>query len=168
MPSDMLARWERILNLAPAPTDTEATRRARVARVFAFVGFATNSGYLASILSSALGSAFVAVEHIDYSIAVIDVPDGSYPWGTVSSDAPWSSTVAHLMIRLQKPTGWTEGQFYAAAAMVFTLLDPVVPAWVTIDYYRGGPTAAPVVGGPSAGGFILDDSPNLDNEVFGS
>ncbi len=76
-------------------------------------------------------------------------------------------TVAHILVRIQKPAGATEAMFYEAAGKVAPALDPLVPAWVTFDWYRA-PLSTPinVVGGPSAGGFYLDDEHNLDNNVF--
>lgn len=165
MTDTILGRWETILGILPAPTDSEAVRRNRVATLFARTGQAAINGFLTTLLSNALGAAFVAIEHVDYSNAVILVPDGTYPWGSVGS-VPWSSTVAHILVRLQKPAGWAESDFYSAAANVATILESALPVWVTFDWYRPGPTSVAVTGGPSAGGFYLDDSHNLDNEVF--
>lgn len=166
MSEDILERWEAILALAPAPTDTAAVRRQRVAALLARAAHTPNSAYLNTILSASLGSAFVGLEFISFDNALIHVPDGTYPWGSVSADMPWSSTVCHILIKLQKPSGWTERAFYDAAAMVGPLLEPILPVWVTFDWYRGGPISASIPGGPSAAGFYLDDTSNLDNELF--
>ena len=75
---------------------------------------------------------------------------------------------ADFLVRLQKPDGFSEGEFYEQAGKVTSLLDDVLPAWCTFDWYRaptGGP-AVTVAGGPSAGGFYLDQDHNLDNHVF--
>lgn len=164
MPVDVLARWEKILNISPLPTDAPKDRRDRVAEVMARFGQATLEARIDALLTEKLGDAYVQIEHIAYSNALIYVPDGSYPWGVVGS-VPWSSTVAHLLVQLQKPTGWTEGEFYDAAGKVPQLLEPLLPVWVTVDWYRPGPISVDV-GGPEAGGFYLDDDHNLDNEVF--
>lgn len=165
MSEDILERWEHIFALAPSASDDETTRRDALATKLTAVGSPSIGGILTTALSAALGSAFVAVEHIDYSAASINVPDGTYPWGSVGA-SPWSSTVAHILVRMQKPAGWTEGQFYAAAAKVGVVLDPALPAWTTFDFYRPGPISSAVAGGPSAAGFYLDDAANLDNEIF--
>lgn len=165
MSADVLARWERILALNPSPTDTEASRRVRLEAVFSGFGKETISGRIGELLAAELGDVFIAVENISYDNAQIVVPDGSYPWGSAGA-VPWSSTVAHILVRLQKPDGCSEAQFYAAAARVGVVLEPIVPAWVTFDWYRPGPTYESVTGGPSAGGFYLDDEHNLDNEVL--
>lgn len=165
MPEELVPRWEKILALAPLASDTLVARRRRIKSVLERFGQSTINGRIVTLLEEALGDAFVDVEYISYANAVILVPDGTYPWGTTGV-SPWSSTVAHILVRLQKPTGWTEAQFYEAAGKVATLLDPILPVWTTVDWYRGGPTPVAVSGGPGAGGFFLDDDHNLDNEVF--
>lgn len=171
IPSKMttcLARWEAICGIRPAPTDTDAVRRARIAQKFDFIGKLANRAKLDEELAAELGSVFVAVEYISYANAIIHVPDGTYPWGTVSSGAPWCSTVAHVLIKTQVPTGYTEEDYYAAVARVSPLMEQLAPAWVTWDWYRAPASGTPVSvsGGPSAGGFYLDDEHNLDNNVF--
>jgi uncharacterized protein YmfQ (DUF2313 family) len=167
MTDDVLERWERILAINPPPTDTGTERRERIAALFARFGQPVINGYLSTILAAELGDVFVAVESISYANARILVPDASYPWGVVvTGGSPWSSTVAHVMVRLQKPTGWTEREFYDAAGQVLPLLDPLLPVWATVDWYRPGAVSVAVSGGPSAGGFYLDEALNLDNQVF--
>lgn len=166
--TDMLSRWERIFKIRPLPKASEASRRAELVRRWERFGGVANHARLTTALANELGSYFVAVEYISLANAVVHVPDATYPWGTVVDGAPWYSTVAHILVRLQKPTGATEGQFYEAAGKVVTILDPIVSAFVTFDWYRAPDTgtAINVSGGPSAGGFYLDDEHNLDNNVF--
>jgi hypothetical protein len=166
MSTDTLVRWEKILAINPSPESTEFERRTYLATLFSNFGQAAISGRITELLTEALGDAFVAVESISYANAVIYVPDGTYPWGSVIADTPWSSTVAHVLVRLQKPTGWSEFDFYEAAGRVIQLLEPILPVWTTVDWYRAGPVSVAVSGGPSAGGFYLDDEHNLDNECF--
>lgn len=162
---NVIARWEKIRAVSPNHGDSDAARRARLLAIEALAGINPTHAVLTSLLSAALGDVFVALEYISIANALILVPDGSYPFGVVGS-VPWASTVAHLLVRTQAPAGMTEGQFYEAAGAVVATLDPVVPAWVTIDWYRPGPISVGVSGGPSAGGFYLDDEHNLDNEAF--
>jgi hypothetical protein len=165
--TDMLTRWEKILKLRPAPTSTTKARRDAVLERFErFAGIA-NHAKLLKHLDDAVGEVFVGVEYISLSNAVVTVPDGTYPWGTANASYPWSSTVAHILVLLQKPAGYTEGQFYEAASKVGPIIDAISPAWVTFDWYRA-PDSTPitVVGGPSQAGFYLDDEHNLDNNVF--
>lgn len=164
---DILARWEKILGLPSLHSLSSSERRARVAALNRFQHQARN-GDLVELLENNLGDAFVAIEYIPYALAQITVPDGSYPWGTASVTKPWSSSVAHILVRLQKPAGWTEGQFYQAASRVFSLLDPIMPAWATFTWYRAGDVSSSTPGGPSAAGFYLDNPHNLDNQILGS
>jgi len=164
MSEDVLARWEKILALAPLAGESEGTRRTRVEAVLARFGSPAWASAISAQLTAEIGSAFVGIETISYALANILVPDGTYPWGVVGG-VPWSSTVAHILILLQKPTGWTEGQFYDAAAKVVLVLDPLLPAWVSYDWYRQPDTGTPVSvpGGPSVGGFCLDNEHNFDS-----
>lgn len=166
--TDMLPRWERILKLRPGPDATDSERRAEVLKHFErFVGL-TNHAKLLTELEAALGPVFVGIEYISTSNAIVTVPDGSYPWGSVVPGYPWSSSIAHILVRLQKPDGYTEGDFYDAAAKVVPIFDAIMPADKTVDWYRAPTGGAPinVVGGPSAAGFYLDQEANLDNHVF--
>lgn len=165
--TDMLPRWEQIMRI-PVPTGaTDSERRAQVKLRWSRFGQSARHARLQTELANALGPAFVAVEYISPANASIHVPDASYPWGTVADGAPWSSTVARILVRLTKPSGWSEGDFFAAAAKVGAVLDPVLPSGATYDWYRAPATGAPIVvgGGPSAAGFYLDE-PNLDLLVF--
>ena len=161
-----LPRWEKILNIVPLPTDSDTTRRARIQAISARTGQAPFTTYLSAQLAALLGPVFVAVEYISVGLAVIHVPDGTYPFGTVVPGTPWSSTTAHILIRTQVPAGYKESDFQAAIGLVAPFMDAVAPAWVTFDWYRPGPVYTAILGGPSASGFYLDDPHNLDNEVF--
>ena len=165
--TDMLERWEKILKLRPLYNATEKERRDAVLERFErFVGVA-NHAKLIGKLQDALPDSFQGVEYISVANAVVTVPDGTYPWGTANADFPWSSTVAHILVHISKPTGWSESQFYEAASKVGPIVDAIMPAWITYDWYRA-PLSTPisVTGGPSEGGFYLDDDHNLDNCVF--
>lgn len=165
--TDMLPRWERIFKIRPKPGATERERRDELALRWARFGGVSNHARLTTALSEALGDYFVAVEYISLANAAVRVPDATYPWGSVTPGYSWGSTIAHVLVKLQKPTGATEGQFYEAAGKVVTTLDPIISAFVTIDWYRAPlSTSVSVSGGPSAGGFYLDDEHNLDNNVF--
>ena len=161
-----LPRWESILNIVPVPGDADTTRRARIQTIFARTGQAPFTSYIATQLAALLGSFFVAVEYISVANAVIIVPDATYPFGIVSAVSPWSSTAAHILIRTKLPTGAKESDFQAAVGLINPFMDAVAPAWVTWDFYRPGLVSVAVTGGPSAGGFYLDDAQNLNTEVF--
>lgn len=164
--TDMLERWETIFGL-PFITVPAYTRRERLTRSWRAFGGLANTTRLTDELKAACGDFFVAVEYISPSVALVNVPDVSYPWGTVFPGRTWYSTVAHILVKMQKPVGATEGDFYEAAGKVGPILDPIIPIWSTFDYYRGPDSGAiDVPGGPSAGGFYLDTDHNLDGQVF--
>lgn len=166
--TDMLPRWERIFKIRPRPGASGRERRNELALRWERFGGISNHARLTTALSEALGDYFVAVEYISLANAAVRVPDATYPWGSVVPGYTWGSTVAHVLVRLQKPTGATEAQFYEAAGKVVTTLDPILNAFLTVDWYRApdGYAAISVSGGPSAGGFYLDAEHNLDNNVF--
>lgn len=167
--TDFIPRWEGIFKIVPSPTATDQERRAEIrVRFRRFLDASAIHYRVESALRTALGSYFSAIEYISYANAVIHVPDTSYPWGTVASGYPWTSTTAHMLVLLVKPDGASEGDFYTAAGKVPPILDALLPAWMTFNWYRR-PTDAPpitVSGGPSQGGFYLDSLANLDNNVL--
>ena len=166
--TDMLPRWERIFKIVPSPSASDAARRLVVLRRFERFGKTSNHARLTTALAEQLGDFFVAVEYIPLAVANVNVPDGTYPWGTPNALVPWSSTVAHVLVLLQKPTGASEGQFYEEAGKVKPLLDPIMPAWCTISWYRAPELGAPIsiAGGPSMAGFYCDNAHNLDNNIL--
>lgn len=168
--TDMLSRWEAIFKIRPRPGTSDRARRAELVRRWQRFSAPANHARLTTLLAAALGDYFVAVEYISIDNAHVVVSDGTYPvaWGaTAVANIAWYSTAAHVLVRLQKPSGSTEAQFYEAAGQVALALDPVLPATCTFAWYRE-PESTPVnvSGGPSAAGFYLDDEHNLDNCVF--
>jgi hypothetical protein len=167
--TDFLPRWEKIFNITPPPNTTAYDRRVEVAK--RFHRFIEVSGFHTQLyvkLKTELGPVFAAIEYISPTIATIYAPDGSYPWGTVQPGHRWYSTVAHVLVLLVKPPGYTEGDFYKVAGRVRGLADGILPAWVSIDWYRKPTTGTPVnvAGGPSQAGFYLDSAANLDNNCL--
>lgn len=166
--TDCLPRWEAICGIVPSPDDSLVARRERISKLFARIGLLINRATLEQLLRAEIGPVFVAVENITVDNAVVHSPDPTYDFGTQAEGAPWSSTVLHVLVRLQKPAGYTEGDFYEAAGKVAAVLDATLPAWCTFDWYRAPTGGAPisVYGGPSAAGFYLDQEANLDNHVL--
>jgi hypothetical protein len=167
--TDMLERWEAIFKIRPAPDATDKDRRAELLARWQRFGGVANHSKIYTALSAALGDWFVDVEYISLANAVVGVPSPSYPWGTSgpSGTTWWYSTVAHILVKMQSPTGGSEAEFYQQAGKVHLTLDPIVPAWVTYDWYRAPETSAAITvsGGPSAGGWYLDER-NIDNSTF--
>jgi hypothetical protein len=151
----MLQRWERIFGLSPAPTDTEPVRRARLAAKWLTIG--TNGGAqpIRDALTMALGPVFVGLVNTSLAQAL-----AYWPGGTPSTSMPWSSTVAHVLVQVQQPATYSSRQFFDAVAGIGPIMDTLLPAWATWDWFEKD----------SAGniGFLLDDAMNLDFEVFDS
>lgn len=164
--TDMLPRWEKIMRLVVPAGTTEVKRRRVLEAQWARFGALVNIGRLSSRLTTLLGDVFVSLDFIDPLLAVIHAPDGTYPFGTVVEGYPWYSTVMHMLVRTQVPAGYTEEDYLAAVGPVFPYLDGTLPAWMTFDVYRPGPVSVAVSGGPTAGGFYLDDDHNLNWQVF--
>ena len=167
-PAELLPRWERILKLPPDPSLSEYERRSRWATLWGRFGRMPEWGFYAETANRTAQSAFVQFETIDQTIATIHVPDGSYPWGTVATGSPWSSTSYHILALVEKPANYTEAQFYDLMNRFTEAMHPILSSFHTFDWYRApeGYPAISVAGGPSAAGFYLDAEHNLDNNVF--
>lgn len=165
--TDHLARWEKILQIPVPPDATDADRRAEVFERLSRIGKASLHARIYFEASRVLGDFFAAVEYIDPSIAVVHVPDASYPWGTVVPGVPWYSTVAHVLIKVNQPAGYTLADFWAAVGRLAPVMDHLLPIEVTWDFYVCPSVGVHVnvPGGPSCAGFYLDE-PDLDLEVF--
>lgn len=157
--TDMLERWEKILAIPRLPDDADATRRAKVAAHLARFGKAANRARLLELLEAELGAVFVALYYIDTDDAVVQWPANGW------TDQFFSS-VAHILVKVEKPSGYTEGDFYAAVAKINPLLDGVLPSWVTWDWYRNGSSHTGTWSTDTGAGFWLDDDYNLDNQIF--
>jgi hypothetical protein len=167
-PIPVLERWERMLVLVRENDDTEISRRERLARKFALRGRSPDLGLIFEEVQRSIGPMFIEMNTISLSNALQHVPTGSWPWGTNIPETNWSSTTFHLLIRVQNLPGQPEGAFYATMGALVQSLDPILPSWMTFDWYRQPVDYPPinVVGGPSVGGFYLDDTYNLNNSVF--
>jgi len=158
--TSLLSRWEQILGVRPLPTDTVSERRARLGQRLARVGQQATPQLIADALQSELGEVFVAVETLSPAFATAH-------WSETGEPDMWTSTVMHILVRTQKPASYTEAQFYDAVGRVAVLVEPILPAWATLDWYRPGSTSV-AVGGVSGAGFYLSETePNLGNQVFG-
>jgi hypothetical protein len=88
-----------------------------------------------------------------------DAGSGAGIQWSITNAVPWSSNVAHIQIQVQVPGGWSESQFQAAIGNVFPVLDSIMPAWATWDWWR-------VDSVHGTKGFYLDSPHNLDNDIF--
>jgi hypothetical protein len=164
----LLERVEKIYALPLDPSLTLIQRRQRILEIEQRRGEVPDRQFITDNLVSKLGGVFVGVEYISPANAVVHSPDGSYPWGTVAAGSPWYSTVMHVLVKTQKPYGYTEGQYREAVASANVFLDSVLPAWCTWTCYHApeGRTAINTPGGPSAGGIYCDTPNTLDYCVF--
>ena len=155
---DLLPRWEAIYAVVPLPTDTLPIRQARIAILQARAGYA-NLQTLNDTLTTLLGAVYVATTNGNSATANVYTPSG-WPMGAfdATGKVDWYSTVAFIAIQVTRPANWTDGDFYAAVASIVPILDGILPAWVTADWFR-----ADIHGSL---GFFLDEGGNLDNEAF--
>lgn len=162
--TDMLPRWERILGLYPLPTDSDVARRAAVAEKFARFGKVPTRQRIYDELESLLGDVFV-------NLYTITIADSVQRWAGSSpaSSTLFYSTVCHFLIKTTKPSGYTEGDFSRAVALIHPRMDALIPAWCTWDWYRnldelGGNSWAT----DTSAGWFLDEELNLANHIFDS
>lgn len=167
-PEEFVPRWETICAIPRNPDLSMPARRLALSYKRLRHGRDPDIGYLTEVAQRTVGDAFVQFETIDQDIALIHVPDVSYPWGTVVPSMPWSSTSKHLLALVVKPANYTEAQFYDLMGALVAAIDPLLDSWSTFDWYRAPDTgvAVNVSGGPSQAGFYLDDEHNLNNNVF--
>jgi uncharacterized protein YmfQ (DUF2313 family) len=165
--TDMLPRWEKIYGLSPSPDDSLNARRLAVEKAQQRVGQAAIPANVQQALIDALGDVFVALEYLTPTAATIHVPDGTYPFGTVAAGFPWYSTVARVFVLVVQPDEQPDRDFYAAVGRVVEILDPLLPAYMTFDWYRAPQVGAPIsiLGGPTRAGFYLDER-NVNESIF--
>jgi len=157
--TDFLGRWEKILALPVSPTDSLATRRARVGLTMARAGYADRSTLYATCLAYLGSSVFLSIVTTSSADANVWTPSG-WPMGQHGSPGTipdWLSTVSHIDVLTTQPSGMSDAEYYSTRASVKPALDAILPAWATFDIVRDGPHGA---------GFYLDEQANLDNQRF--
>lgn len=165
--TDFLPRWEKIFGIAPTSSQTETERRAVVKERMLRIGVVPTRQTTSDRLAAILGPLFLSYETIPFSSAVQWVPDASPAWPAGTPPAvrhvmapgelpQWASTTAHILFRVAKTPGMTDGEFWQALGRTYPLLDDTLPAWVTWDWYTVSTTGS---------GFYFDET-NLDHQVF--
>lgn len=164
--TDTLPRWEKILRLSPG-SQSLPERRARVAAALSLLSAGTAFQVLDDYLRDLLGEMYLGLEFPDPLTATTRVPGGgSVPGGGPTfvdgNDAdpnisPYSSSLAHVAILLQKPIEMSDPVFYERAGSIRNVIDNLIGAWMTYSVVRDGPNGK---------GFFLDESFNLDNQRF--
>jgi hypothetical protein len=144
----MLGRWEAILAKPPEPGDTIVARQSRLVDIQRREGQTPHQQYVLDRLTELLGDILVQVHHIAPADAVM-----YWPGGTELPGYPWYSTVCYLPVQVQRPTGFTWPDFFGRIGKLAALLDDILPAWITFDWFL-------------TEGFILDEENNLDGAAF--
>ena len=149
--TDFIGRWEKIFALVPAVDDSDNTRRTRLAAKFQALGgplYATTE----LICSTILGDAYIGVEYTSLADS-----HSNWPGGTPPQPDMWSSTVAHILVRVEQPANATVVEFLGLLNETMAFLGDFLPAWVTFDWglYADNDT----------NGFYLDEN-NLDYQTF--
>lgn len=163
--TDTLPRWEKILGLPGVGNPPE--RRARVAAKLGLISAGTAFQVLDDYLTDLLGEMYLGLEFPDPLTAITRVPGGgTIPGGGpvfVDGDladptiSPYSSSLAHVAILLEKPAEMSESVFYERASSIYNVIDNLVGAWMRFSVIRDGVHGR---------GFFLDEPNNLDNQRF--
>lgn len=169
--TDFLPRWEKILGLYPSPSANAPQRRRAVAAKRSMVGKKPTYQQVVDILTSTLTPIPYMLIHGSSSTANVWTPQ-DWPFGNHASPPPvpsnlvqflqvypdWYSTVAELQIKVSKPAGMLDADFYERLGAMNLVLDGFLPAWTTWTWFRQDIHGSP--------GFFLNDPSNLDNEAF--
>ena len=156
--TDFLPRWEAIFRISVPPGASKRARRAMVKRRFQQIGIKANVGGLNAILSQIFPDIFVTIVNDTTATAVshtyfnVTVPGGV----TIVGDGRWNSSIHVISVQVQQPGWMSDAAFYAQAAQLLQWVDPVLPSWCDIHWFR--------FSSADAIGFLLDDPHNLDNE----
>jgi len=156
--TDFLGRWEAILDLHPATTDTPTARRAAVAAKLALAGQPATQQVIYDLAVRVLGSIFVQIANASSTTATASVPGGvTIPGGVTLPDGVWASGIANVAIKVEQPAAMTDQEFYTTAGAILPYLDGLLPAWVDFNWFREDVLGV---------GFFLDQIRNLDNSGF--
>lgn len=150
--ADMLTRWEAIFAIPAASADSPAQRRSRLSAKFAALGGPVDAS-LSDACARLLGSWYQGLEYTPLALA--HMSDESL-WETTGLGA-WFSTVAHIVVRVSRPSNVTRNEFARRVGQLGDVLQDVIPAWAT--------WSAATYASNGERGFYLDE-PNLDLETF--
>lgn len=157
--TDFLPRWEVILGIIPNPGSTANQRRKVIATKISNYGKAGTEQVISDLMAASLDGMFVSILNNIPSIAVASVPGGAVvPGGVTLPSGDWTSSTASIAIVVQQPATMPDNTFYLMVGEIDSLLENVLPAWVTFNWVRNNSLGV--------GGFLLDDPHNLDNEYF--
>lgn len=158
--TDFLARWERVYGLRPLPRTSDPRRRTALAAKWRLEGESPTATALYDLLHATVPDlspvivntpSWLATTHVQLGASV---PGGVFvPAEPAGSTTPWSSSVAHLTIKLTKPIWMDDATFFALAGTLDNIVDPFLPSTSTWNWLTGA-------------GFVLDEN-NLDVSGLG-
>jgi hypothetical protein len=144
--TEFIPRWETILGIVPKHDDTEQDRRERIARAFEKLTQTNIYQTVYDLLISLIPDIFIRITHTSHADAVNWV-DSTLPevWNGAawvarvaepSGLVTWYSSSAHILIEVSQPSGMLDGEFYETVAQINSVLDSILPGWVTWDWCR--------------------------------
>lgn len=151
--TDMLGRAEDIFDVRPGANDSNNRRRAVLQAKFLRLG-GDAFGTLDELCELLLGDVFIQLERT----ALAD-SHSNWPGGTPSVLDRWDSTVAHLLVRVERydNVDITLTEFLDRLRKMMTEMRDYTSAWTETDWAWDGTGGA---------GFYLDEDWNLDGEAF--
>lgn len=145
MPEELIPRWEVVFDLHPHRTDSLETRRSMLSAKFLALSGGT---LLEDTVRAITGASFVGIEFHPLSTAVVR-------WSVNSFPDRWTSSVAHVLIRVQFAANQTNAAFWNMLATLSKFLQDFLPAWMEFDA---------AIHDSGGGDCFLLDEPNLDLE----
>jgi hypothetical protein len=159
----LLPRWETIFGIVPPQGATQQSRQAAAGAAYRRVVGTNSAQGLFDTVAGVLqpSGCFVGIVYSDLgsSGAVLWWPLNPNPTPDPLNPTPWYSTICHIDIQVQQPTGMLEGAFLNFVAQAMVTLDGLLPAWVTFDWFTTDVTAG-------VKGFYLDSYENLLRDAF--
>lgn len=157
----LLPRWEAIFGIVPSPTEDEPTRRGAVVAAWQKQIANNDAQGLYDAVALVLGPLFVSVV-VNTPASAGDItwwPINPDPYATAALPVPWYSTRSCISIRVTQPANYTESAFLSAISSAMVLLDGLLPAYDTFQWFTTDVGSGFV-------GFYLDSYENLLRDVF--
>ena len=132
-----LDRWENILGLVPASTDTDTDRRSAIAAKFLLFNVPALTQTVQDFLRTLQPEVFVTIIHTLANSASGSVPGGvTVPGGVSLPDGNWGSNASYLAVRLSKPPSMMDASFYEQSGKFKAFFNDFLPAYMTYAWGR--------------------------------